>query len=141
MPMEIRREKLMSLHVQLGESQVVGDVPEGRLVIIPIVGGTFQGPRLRGSICLGGADWNVATSPTAVHLLARYWLKTDDGHVIAVENEGFWDSARDEGVLRTTPRFQCDKNGPYAFLTTGCYTGELRGGEGQSVDIDLWTLK
>lgn len=138
--MRIAAEKLMSLHVELSEGIPVGHVPEGKLTIIPIIGGSFEGERLRGSVCPGGADWNVSRSPTASHLLARYWLKTDDGHFIAIRNEGFWDSVRDKGALRTTPSFQCDQDGPYAFLNSGCYLGELRGGAGSSVDIDLWTL-
>ena len=54
-------------------------------------------------------------------MLARYWIETDDGVVIAVENEGWLDPREQNARLRTTLRFQCDGNGRYAHLLRGCY--------------------
>ncbi len=133
-------QRLMTLKVEVGENRVVGQVPEGRLTIIPITGGSFEGPEIRGTVCAGGADWNVAISETLGHVLARYWIEADDGAIIAVENEGWLDPREHNAILRTTPRFQCDVNGPYAHLLRGCYAGELRGLGPNAVEVVVWKL-
>ena len=134
----LEAEKLMELHVELAECRVVGRAAGGRLVIIPITGGTFEGERLRGRVCPGGADWNTAYPDTLCHVSARYWLETDDGAFISIENEGWLDGGG--AVIRTSPRFLADQDGRYAFLNTGAYAGELRGGGERSVDIVIWKL-
>ena len=133
-------QRVMTLKVEVGENRVVGQVPEGRLTIIPITGGSFEGPDIRGKVCAGGADWNVAISETLGHVLARYWIETEDGAIIAVENEGWLDPREQNAMLRTTPRFQCDVNGPYAHLMRGCYAGELRGLGPNAVEVVVWKL-
>ena len=133
-------DKVMSLTVEVGASLPVGRVPEGLLTIIPIIGGTFEGPGIRGKVCAGGADWNTRVSDSLGHVLARYWIQTDDGAVICVENEGWLNPADTHAVLRTTPRFTCDANGPYAHLNCGCYAGELKGIAPDMVEITVWKL-
>ena len=130
----------MTLRVEVGESKRVGHVPEGELVIIPITGGTFLGEHIRGTVCPGGADWNVTVSQELCHVLARYWIQTDDGAVIAIENEGWLDLQHPQATLRTTPRFCCDQSGPYAYLMRGLYAGELRGLGDNGVEIVVWKL-
>jgi hypothetical protein len=137
--MGLQAEKLITLHVELGEIKAVGRVAGGKLAIIPIIGGTFVGERLRGRVCAGGADWSTAYSEKLVHVCARYWLETDDGAVISIENEGWLEDSSD-AAIRTTPRFQCGLDGRYAFLNTGTYAGELRGAGDHSVDIVIWKL-
>ena len=130
----------MTLHVEVGENLPVGQVPEGKLVIIPITGGTFEGEHLHGRVCPGGADWNITVSDELCHVLARYWIETDDGSVISVENEGWLDLMRPDAALSTNPRFACDLNGPYAYLTRGLFAGELRGFGEHCVEIVVWKL-
>ncbi len=134
-------ERVMTLRVEVGQSLAVGQVPEGRLAIIPITGGSFEGPGIRGKVHAGGADWNVTCSETLGHVLARYWIETDDGAVIAVENEGWLDPREQNARLKTTPRFQCDVNGRYAHLLRGCYAGELRGLTPNAVEVVVWKLR
>jgi len=131
---------MMTLRVEVGESLPVGRVPEGVLTLIPITGGTFEGPRLRGRVLPGGADWNTRISATASRVCARYWLQTDDGAVICVHNEGLLDAADDPDGFRTTPRFLCALDGPYAFLAEGRFTGTLRALEDGAVEIGVWRL-
>ena len=52
----------------------------------PILGGTANGPRLRGRVLPAGADFQVLRSPELTELDARYALETDDGAVIYVHN-------------------------------------------------------
>lgn len=138
--MNLDAQKIMSLHVELGEPRTVGRTPEGLLTIIPIIGGTFEGESLRGRVCCGGADWNVAVSETLAHVHAKYWIQTEDQEVISVENEGWIDLSREDAVIRTTPRFTCDLQGRYAFLASGTFAGELVGGGKDCVEITFYRL-
>lgn len=130
----------MTLRVELGENLAVGHVPEGKLTIIPITGGTFEGPRLRGRVLAGGADWNTQVSDRVSHVCARYWIQTDDGTIISVHNEGMLQIDGDPEGFRTTPVFQCDLNSPYAFLTDGLYAGTIRGAGERKVEIGIWRI-
>ena len=131
---------LMRLHVTLGETMTVGSTSKGNLKIIPILGGTAEGPRVKARICPGGADWNTMLPDGRNHVFARYWLEAENGEIISVENEGVIDWNRKTGPYLTTPRFACDVSGAYAFLNDGVYTGEIQpGGEG-AVNIILWQV-
>ena len=66
----------------------VGLVPHGRRRIVAITGGTFEGPRLKGRIVPGGADWQMIQPDGFSELDTRYTLETDTGHIIYVQNRG-----------------------------------------------------
>jgi hypothetical protein len=66
----------------------VGVTPRGRRRVVPILGGEFEGPRLRGRIVPGGADWQFERADGILEAEARYELETDDGTVISVVNRG-----------------------------------------------------
>lgn len=66
----------------------LGVTRNGHRRIIPILGGTFEGSGLRGTILPGGADWQVIHSDGAADLEARYTLKADDGALVQVLNRG-----------------------------------------------------
>ncbi len=112
--MQMCPELVMTLRVEVGDPLPVGRVP-GRTAIIPITGGVFEGPRLRGRVLPGGADWNTRISPALSHVCARYWIRTDDGAVIGVRNEGWLAEPGDPDAPRTQPSFQCDLNAPTRF--------------------------
>lgn len=68
----------------------VGKVPGvGNRRIIPITGGKFEGPRLKGQILNNGADWQVIQEDGVARLDTRYALKTDDGALIYIQTRGF----------------------------------------------------
>lgn len=75
--------------VTLGTVQPVGDVPHGNRRIIPITGGKFEGPAIKGTVEPGGADWQVVRTDNVAELDARYTLKTDDGVLIYIVNRGY----------------------------------------------------
>lgn len=64
----------------------LGDVAKGGRRIVPITGGEFAGPDMRGEVLPGGADWQVLRSDGVAELEARYTLRTDDGALIYVRN-------------------------------------------------------
>lgn len=61
----------------------------GRRRIIPITGGTFEGPGLKGRILNNGADWQIVTKDGLAIIDTRYLLQTDDGEYIYLQTKGF----------------------------------------------------
>jgi hypothetical protein len=55
---------------------------------IPIIGGHFEGPRLRGKILPGGSDWALVLADGSSAVSAHYTLLTDDGVPIYIQNHG-----------------------------------------------------
>jgi hypothetical protein len=53
---------------------------------VPITGGEFSGPDMRGAVLGGGADWQIIRGDGVAELDARYTLRTDDGALIHVRN-------------------------------------------------------
>lgn len=74
--------------VSIADALVVGETPHGTRRIIPITGGTFEGPNLKGTIINGGADWQIVRKDGVAELSALYTLKTEDGTLIYVKNTG-----------------------------------------------------
>jgi len=72
----------------LGLAVDVGEVRGGHRWVAPLVGGTFTGPELSGSLLPGGsATWQVLPDGTA-HAEARYTLRTDGGALLYVHLRG-----------------------------------------------------
>ena len=69
----------MTIRVQVGPPTELGQVPRGRRRIIPILGGTFEGPNIRGKVVPGGADWQIVRADGFAELDTRYMLQTDAG--------------------------------------------------------------
>lgn len=61
----------------------------GKRRIIPITGGKFEGPLLKGEILNNGADWQVVTEDGLAIIDTRYLLKTNDGALIMLQTRGF----------------------------------------------------
>ena len=77
------------MHATLGPATEIGKLANGMVRrIIPVTGGTFQGPAIQGTVLAGGADWQVVTPDGIAVLDARYTLQTDQGHFIYVSNKG-----------------------------------------------------
>ncbi|MFH5878043.1 DUF3237 domain-containing protein [Arthrobacter sp. NA-172] len=74
------------LSVAVGAPIDVGPTPEGHRRIVPIIGGTFNGPQINGKVLSGGADHQILRSRELTELDARYALETDAGQRIYVHN-------------------------------------------------------
>jgi hypothetical protein len=79
--------------VDIGERQSLGHGPLGERFIVPILGGHFEGPRLRGTVLPGGADRQLLRPDGIKELDALYEMLTDDGAVITVRNRVLIDEA------------------------------------------------
>ncbi len=79
---------LATVKVEVAEPIEVGDTFEGFRRIIPITGGSVEGPELRGAVLPIGADYQLLKSDTLTELEAKYVIETDDGEKIYVSNFG-----------------------------------------------------
>src|SRR5215471_5257516 len=137
--MEFR--SLMTLQVTVGDVQRIGAVPHGTRLTVPIGGGHFEGPRLRGKVLPGSGDWTLLRGDGVLELDLRITLETDDDALIHMASFGLRHGppdviaalARGENVdpttyyFRTTPRFEAG-HPKYAFLNrlVAVSTGDRR---------------
>jgi hypothetical protein len=111
--------------VTLGPSIHPGETPFGDRNIVPITGGTFSGPNIRGKVMPGGWDWQLVTKTGCHSLQADYMIQTDDGAIINVVNKGTSCEAPGPNTkLFTTPVFEAPL-GPHAWLNGGAFIGTL----------------
>jgi hypothetical protein len=67
----------------------VGLMPQGERRIVPILGGQFDGPRLRGRVLPFGADWMSIRPDKVIAIDCRVVLETHDGALIYMYYSGF----------------------------------------------------
>ena len=120
---------LMTVRIAAAPPQKLGTVPHGIRSIVPVTGGDFDGPRLRGKILPGGGDWLLLRSDGVLELDLRITLETDDHALIYMTFQGVRHGppdaiaalGRGEAVdpasyyFRTVPRFETSSE-KYAFL-------------------------
>ena len=85
----IKTEFVYSARITIGDVQELGEIHAGRRRIIPITGGSFEGPQLSGTILPGGADWQIVRRDGSAFLEARCTMQTTNGALIYVENKGY----------------------------------------------------
>ena len=124
----MRSRPLMTLRLNTAPVQDIGAAPRGMRITFPIIGGSFEGERLRGQVLLGGNDWTIKRSDGVVELDLRVTLETDDGAFIYMTFEGIRDDGAPAGVyFRTVSRFETAEP-KYSFLNgvLAVGTGEAR---------------
>jgi Protein of unknown function (DUF3237) len=136
---------VFTLHVDLAEPIDVGQVPAGHRRIIPITGGTVDGPELSGTILPGGADWNLMGNDGCIRLWARYDFRTDSGALVGVINEATHrpaaPAAADPSTIAiiTRPVFEASAAAP-SWLNAGAFAGILRVASPAQVNIEVFRL-
>ena len=139
---------VFGLQARLGDMLVVGETPEGLRRMIPIVDGTFTGPKLHGRVLGGGADWQFVRNDGVTVAEATYLLRTDDGVPIQVRNRGVRHGPQDvirrltegdevdpaEYYFRTSPSFLVPA-GPYDWLNRDVFVAT---GARYAKAIELW---
>lgn len=127
----------MRLRILTGPPQELGMVDGVRKRIIPITGGTVEGPRLTGRIVPGGADWQSIRPDGTADILARHALEASDGTMIALVSPGYRHGPADvlarvaagETVdparyyFRTTPRFEVSPASAHGWLGRTVFVG------------------
>jgi Protein of unknown function (DUF3237) len=86
---EISTTHLFSVSLKVTEIQNLGKTPLGNRRVAVVEGGSFEGPRLKGTVLKGGSDWILARPDGALQLDVRLTLKTHDGETIGMTYRGF----------------------------------------------------
>ena len=143
---------VMRLSVEVSAPVELGEIAGVKKRIIPITGGTFEGPNLKGKVLPFGADWQY-TRPDGVAVLeARYALRTDDGRTISIDNRGFRHGVpglaamiasgrpvpRSAYYFVTAPVFEASDES-LAWLTKAIFVGEAER-QADRVIVDVWQV-
>ena len=140
-------EYVRQLNVTLGEAYTVGETPSGKRHVIPITGGTFEGPLLRGTIINGGADYQlISADGKRTTLEAIYSIKTDDGENIHVRNQGIIYSGKDASgkdsfYFKAAPKFEAPQESKYNWLNNAIYVCAPSFGTQGAITLDVWRVK
>ena len=140
-------EFALQLKVTLGQAFSIENTQHGRRTIIPITGGTFEGPGIKGTIINGGADYQVANAQGRTELEAIYCIKTDDGVYIHVRNRGIIASGKDANgqptfYFKAAPQFEAPADSKYGWLNNALFvcapefTPEFKG-----IVLNVWKVK
>jgi hypothetical protein len=125
-------ELLYECDATLSPAVELGNTVEGQRRIIPITGGIFKGPQIRGELVSGGWDWNLSRSDGASTVEAAYYLKTDDGILIRIVNRGVGTAgppvtdptSGERFFMFTHPSFEAPL-GKYDWLNRSMFVGTL----------------
>ena len=127
-------QPLMTIRIIAAPPQKIGAIPHGSRTIVPVIGGDFEGPRLRGKVVPGGGDWLLLRSDEVLELDLRITLETDDQALIHMSFQGLRHGPADviarlgrgevvdpaSYYFRTVPRFETSAE-KYAFLNRTIY--------------------
>ena len=132
-------EYVVRLHVTLGQAFSVGDTGKGTRTVIPITGGTFEGPNIKGEVLPGGADYQMQLDGRT-EIEAIYCIRTDDGVSIHVRNCGIIKMG-DGMYFRCAPRFEAPKDSKYAWMNECLFLCQPGMGETGGINLDVWKVK
>jgi hypothetical protein len=143
---------VFEVRVEVGPPLEIGTTFRGTRRIVPILGGTFEGPGLSGRVLPGGADWQIIHPDGFSELDTRYTLEAESGDVIYVQNRGIRHAPPELMVrllagepvdpshvyFRTAPTFETAAPG-LRWLTRSLFVGM---GERQprAVQIQFWRV-
>ena len=109
--------RVYRLEATLGEPLNLGDLAQGRRRIVPLTGGTFTGPELKGTLLPGSsADWQTVLPDGTALGDIRYTLETDDGDLLYVQSHGVRHGTPD--VLERLARGEDVDASEYTFRTS-----------------------
>jgi hypothetical protein len=120
-----RTEFVYEAMFQLGPTQTLGQGPLGERRMVPILGGRFEGPRLKGTVLPGGADRQLIRQDGARLLDALYELQADDGAVITVHNRVLLDTRPDGSPYAFSNIDITAPDGPHGWLNHLIFVGTL----------------
>jgi len=85
---ELNTAHLLTLTLSVTGLQPIGATPNGNRRVGLVAGGRFEGPKLRGIVLPGGADWIIGRPDGSTTLDVRIVLETDDGAAIGMTYRG-----------------------------------------------------
>lgn len=140
------------LAVELGPIIELGSGRAGARRIVPIIGGTVEGPAISGTVLDLGADWQTIYTSGTADLSTRYALQTHDGAIIEIVNIGSRhgppevlarlaageDVAPDQYYMRTHARLETGDS-RYAWVNDSLFVG-TGARQASAVKISLFRL-
>jgi len=131
-------EFVLELRVKLGQAFGVGETVHGNRFVIPITGGTFEGPRIKGEVLSGGADYQLQNMDKGrTDLEAIYCIRTDDGVSIHVRNNGIIAG----NYFYCSPKFEAPRNSKYAWLNDAIYVCKPAGFMQEGIVLKVWKVR
>jgi hypothetical protein len=109
-------EYLGTLSAETGTRTVVENGPQGTRTIVQLLGGRFEGPRVKASLQTPAGDWITNRPDGSYRLDVRLTLKTDDGALILVTYNGIGQTTAAGASLRAAPLFETGDS-RYSWLT------------------------
>jgi hypothetical protein len=114
---EPRLTQVYRLEATLGQPLDLGATPRGHRRIVPLTGGTFTGPELRGTLLPGAsADWQIVLPDGTALGDIRYTLQTDAGELLYVQSRSVRHGSAE--VLARLGRGEDVDASEYAFRTS-----------------------
>lgn len=129
-------EFVMELRVNLGQAFNIGQTPSGERQVIPILGGSFEGPRIKGEILEGGADYQLRHLGRT-DLEAIYCIRTDDNVSIHVRNTGIIAG----NYFYCTPKFEAPEGSKYAWLNNAIYICKPSEFLNNGIKLKVWKIR
>jgi hypothetical protein len=124
-----KTEHIWDAKVTVAEGVILGESKHGLRRVVPITGGTFEGPNIRGEVVPGGEDWQLYRSDGDTELYARYLLRTHDGHLIQVINRVLIhyppDGDAESPYVRSVIDLEAPIGSPYEYLNHAIFLGTL----------------
>lgn len=126
---DFKTELMWEAKVKIANMINVGESKRGVRRVIPITGGIFSGPKIKGVVLPGGEDWQLVRPDGDTELNARYLLKTDDGIVIQVINQALMHvPAKDEEggfYVKSVIDLEAPTDSKYDYLNHAIFLGTL----------------
>jgi hypothetical protein len=98
-------EWVMTVKATIDAAIEMGKTPNGQRRVIPISGGSFEGPAIKGVVMPGGEDWQLVREDGTTLLDAQYALRTEDGTIIRVHNAVLVSQQPAQGESKTPTRY------------------------------------
>jgi hypothetical protein len=109
--------RVYRLKATVGGPLELGDIAQGRRRIVPLTGGTFAGPELKGKLLPGSsADWQTVLPDGTTLGDIRYTLQTDGGDLLYVQSRSVRHGSAD--VLERLARGEDVDASEYTFRTS-----------------------
>ncbi len=123
----LQSELLIDLTLETQPPHRIDSAGAGRL-IVPVSGGTFEGPRMKGTITGPGGDWILERQDGSRVLDVRILLQTDDAQTIYMSWRGIaYTPPGGELFARIVPVFETGAS-RYSWLNDVVAVGVYRGG-------------
>jgi hypothetical protein len=129
---EIKTEFLFTLNLEF-DLHILGDTPYGTRRIARLTTGSFEGPKLKGTVLPGGGSWAILRRDDVLEIEVRITLETDDKQHIYMRWKGLRHGPKEvmdrlnrgENVdpttyyFRTTPYFETSAE-KYVWINRIC---------------------